>query len=375
MFNVSGFFSRVYCVLLILITLSISKYNFAQEAPTANGIPVIGVKFHYGFIWAHREKMAHLVRGHIPGIEITLAKYPTGQRLWQQQYNNPEYGLCFVHYDLGNPEQLGSADGLGAYINFNLNRSERFKLNLKFGPGVGYISKVFDRLDNYKNIAISSHVNVLILLSLEANWFITPRWAISSGLTMNHFSNGGYKMPNLGINVVSANIGAKYLFDKRTTPQKKFPTPILGKRKTSYQFLAAFGVRELEEVWGKKYLAYTVSAEAHRAINTKQKLGIGFDIFYDNSLIDFLDLKEIKVKNNVEIIRPGFKLSHDLAVGDLSFVFQMGAYLYQKDDSDGLFYHRIALRYLCKEHWIFNFSLKSHFAVASYIEWGLGYKL
>jgi hypothetical protein len=40
---------------------------------------------------------------------------------------------------------------------------------------------------------------------------------------------------------------------------------------------------------------------------------------------------------------------------------------------DDMFYHRLGLRYQFKEHLLLNLVLKSHWARADYIEYGIGY--
>ena len=53
---------------------------------------------------------------------------------------------------------------------------------------------------------------------------------------------------------------------------------------------------------------------------------------------------------------------------------EFGFYAYSKNKSVGFMYHRIGLRYQVSKHLLFNLTLKTHFAVAEYIEWGLGWK-
>lgn len=74
-------------------------------------------------------------------------------------------------------------------------------------------------------------------------------------------------------------------------------------------------------------------------------------------------------------MRPGFHVGHQLEFGHLSFINQMGVYLYAKDKSDGPVYLRTALRYKLSNKAIVNLALKTHWAKADFVEFGLGYKL
>jgi hypothetical protein len=55
------------------------------------------------------------------------------------------------------------------------------------------------------------------------------------------------------------------------------------------------------------------------------------------------------------------------------FVFGMGAYIRDKYSPEDPVYHRIGARYYLKNGIIFNLTLKSHFARADYLEYGIGY--
>jgi hypothetical protein len=53
----------------------------------------------------------------------------------------------------------------------------------------------------------------------------------------------------------------------------------------------------------------------------------------------------------------------------------MGIYIHQITRPDGLFFHRIGMRYYHSSGVILNATLRSHFAVAYCFELGLGYNV
>ena len=124
------------------------------------------------------------------------------------------------------------------------------------------------------------------------------------------------------------------------------------------------------------YKVYAIGGDATWATGRKRRLGFGFDIFYDesNKVIHNRDTTNQFSDNDVEFVRPGIHISHDLVIDRLSVVTQMGVYLYSKYKGDGMIYHRVAMRYLLYRGLFFNFSIKSHWANADNIEWGFGYK-
>ena len=58
----------------------------------------------------------------------------------------------------------------------------------------------------------------------------------------------------------------------------------------------------------------------------------------------------------------------------LAVVMVLGTYAYSKAKEDGPIYDRIGLRYYCKNNLIVNFSLKTHFANADFLDFGIGYQ-
>lgn len=65
--------------------------------------------------------------------------------------------------------------------------------------GAGYISKVFDRIENNKNTAIGSHINVFINFTYGFRWKLHRNFSIDGGLSFMHFSNASFMAPKFGI--------------------------------------------------------------------------------------------------------------------------------------------------------------------------------
>ncbi len=64
-------------------------------------------------------------------------------------YNYPFIGLACWYSGLGGTKPLGSAIAVFPYINFPLLRTENFNLYFRTGAGLGYLTRKYDRYDNY----------------------------------------------------------------------------------------------------------------------------------------------------------------------------------------------------------------------------------
>ena len=360
---------RIY--ILLLLSLIDFPVLFSQNTDF-----IIDTKIQYGTILPHRIFMRHLLTGHATYAMISLSKPLYGNKPWEQIYNYPAKGIAFHYLNLGNPEQLGNVYGIFPYISFPCIRSENYTFGYRWGAGAGFLEKPFDRKDNYKNNAIGTKINFLMSVMLESKWRINNNFALTADLGITHLSNGDFKQPNLGINVATFGLGASYNIIQRQPAvflKDTLPAPDKG---LTYTFIAAFGLKETIPADTSNYLVYTIYSNFTKPAGKRRRLGLGLDIFYDASNIALYnsDTNNTVSDKKTEFIKPGIHFSHELVIGKLQVVTEMGVYIYDKYKKDGNIYHRVAMRHYIYKKLLFNFSIKSHWINADYIEWGLGYR-
>jgi hypothetical protein len=339
----------------------------AQEPLSLN----FETKAHKGFILVHSENMSHLVKGFPSMFEFTGNIQTNGTQYWQQDYLNPEVGISVLYANLKNPEQLGSAISVFPHINFPFTKGNTVGLSLRVGAGIAYLTKKYDRLANHKNNAIGSNLNGAVNFVLENQIFITDKLSLRNGIAFTHFSNGAYRMPNLGVNIVTLNSGLNYSFGERQQKQfLKGKVPVLNPVRIS--FLATGGVKSLF-VLHPKHPTFTLNSTIEKFVSHKSSFGIGLDVSYNRALREKLFILDGVQISNTDLIQSGMHFSYALNVDKLSIFINKGLYLKQVDSHTGIFYHRIGVRYRINHRFITNISLKSHFGVADYFEYGLGY--
>jgi hypothetical protein len=170
------------------------------------------VKWFGGFLWAHSPTVMYLQRAHTQAVELTISKPVSGLRPWHLFYKNSVVGISLMHYRLGYNDVLGNATGIYAFNRFNLVGNRGTHLRFSLGSGVGYLSKVFGKADNHKNVTIGSHLNALVNFQLLFEQCLTPRLFFNAGIGITHFSNGAYRTPNLGLNLPAVTAGLLYRF-------------------------------------------------------------------------------------------------------------------------------------------------------------------
>jgi Lipid A 3-O-deacylase (PagL) len=355
---------------MILCTL----FSYAQSASKKNF--VLSAQGHYGYVISHRGNMAHLIKGHIVGGELNYIFRTSGAKCWQPLYNYPEFGVCAVHLYLGNPSQLGNLDALYPYTNIQLNKSTRhFKLNLRLGAGLAYLSKPYDRFTNHKNVAIGSHFNGFVNLRLSAAFMLTPAWRMDAGVGLTHASNGAFKTPNLGLNMATVNLGIGYVFGDKHLQQKCDSVMPSAAKKWHPSLMLVAGLKELEHPGGARYSAYGLLFNMYYAKNYKNKLGAGIEMAYNNATRAELLKDSVFVIKTKNILQAGVKVGYAFSMDRLSFPIDFGVYFYKSEANNDRFFHRIGIRYMVSKHVIANISLLTHWAKADYFEWGIGYEL
>jgi hypothetical protein len=354
------------CFIVLFILLFAP--GFAQDSTVYR----IHGKGHLGFIWAHRDYMSHLVKGHPVFFELSLTKDATGKHEWEHLHLFPETGISAIFIDFANKEQLGHALTIFPHIGFPLRKGEFLKLNFRMGMGIAYLTKKFDRIENRKNHAIASNLNATASFQLENYFHLNNRLQLRTGIALTHFSNGSYKMPNLGINMFTANTGFTYALEnpqskpKRIKPRKPFKSADL-------TMISTAGIKSFH-VLGEQYPVYTLRFSGEKSFTPKSALAAGFDLVYNSALKGIKPYYHgTEVQNKSELMQPGVNLGYSFNIEKLSLFVQKGIYAANMDNHTGRFYHRIGCRYRFNNRLIANFSLKSHFGVADHFEYGIGY--
>jgi hypothetical protein len=361
----------------LALSASFLALSFASKAQDSISKGTwLTVDIHYGFILPlYNSSMNILIQGHVPAFEVDYMNKPACENNWLGAYHCPETGIAFFSAYLNNPAQLGSEYGIYPYINFHLNRGYKERLYFRFGIGLAYLPVIFTRVDNHKNDVIGTHINAMFNFRLNYHIYLSNKLRLETGLGLTHCSNGAFKTPNLGINLITANTGLSYYI---TSPKYCRIEPYIDTtqtKKIENDFFATAGLSEVEPPGGKEYPNFTFSYIAFRKLNCKSKLGLGLDVFYNEANIQRLNNDTVAFKNNINNTQIGLKVAYEITLDKLSLPLEMGGYLYTKYTGNGYLYNRIGIRYYFSRHFIANLTLFTHFIKADFIEWGVGYKL
>lgn len=330
----------------------------------------------YGFILEHRSTIGNLVHGYVPGIELDFVKPTRGNKKWHHENNFPDIGLSFNYIDFANPKQLGYCYALSPFLEIPLNKRERAsRVIMRVCWGVSYLTKNFNIENNPKNIAIGSHWNTYFQLKWFWHLNVTERFRIEPGFSFAHASNGRSQVPNLGLNVMALNLGLTYKLTNNTKEKLAIEdSSSLWPSKHEILVWDAVGFNEHEPPTGPKYFANTFGANYYYNVRNTHKWGAGIDVSYDTQNAYHLETSGNPANSWTDLVQLGTKVCYAYNVGRVSFPIEMGYYAVSKPKEDGPIFHRIGIRYFCKNGLMVNFTMKSHWAVASHFDYGFGYR-
>lgn len=329
----------------------------------------------HGFIFEHKSTIGNLVKGYIPGLEIDFVKPTTGSKRWHRENNFPEVGLSFNYIGFANPKQLGQCYALSPFVEIPLNKKVRaIRPILRICWGVSYLTKRFDIDENPKNIAIASHWNTFVQWKVLWHINLSNKLRLEPGLSFAHASNGRAQVPNLGLNVVSLNLGINYKINGDVVKSDLIDSSSVWPTKHEIIIWDAVAFNEHEPPGGPKYFANTFGANYYYNVRNTHKWGGGIDISYDTQNAYHLETSGNPSNNWTDLMQLGVKFCYAYNIGRISLPIEMGYYAVSKPKEDGPIFHRIGIRHYCKNGLIINFTMKSHWAVAAHFDYGIGYR-
>jgi hypothetical protein len=360
---------------LCVLFLFLSVLLFSQQGDKNDFY--IRAAYNYGFILQQHNNIGQLVNGNISGFELNYVRPTTGNKLWHAENNFPERGAGFTFFNLDNPKQLGNLYAFYFFYDIPLNKKAKpFRLYLRTCEGLAFAPVHFDPITNHKNNVLSSPVNAYVNVKFYYRWDICKRLRWEAGLNFSHASNGRFEVPNLGINLVTVNTGFVFkILAKTKTPVTVVDSSTKTKTKNELFFWGAIGFNEIGQPLGKRYAAQSYSAAFYRNIRNTGKIGLGLDVYYNAATLQELKQDSVHFSSKLQNIQIGVKIAYAYNIGRLSLPLEMGYYLYSLDKSNGIFFHRIGMRYYFKNNFVAILSLKTNWAVANYFEFGVGYKV
>ncbi len=336
----------------------------------ANAQSTLGANILGGYLISHHPEMQNL-EAHIAGIE--LRKQWTGERS-TAPFKDAILGLSGMYINLGKPDIAGSVYAIIPHLESKLFIKNNHKMRVRYGVGIGYVTKPFSYPNNIKNKAIGSHLNGSMQLMLDYDYQLSPQLIFHSGFGMIHFSNANVKKPNLGINMPHLAIGL-HLIPKKLSDQKfkmNLNHPVLNK----VSVFGAYSSKQINIDDPKRVNIYTLAAEYVVKKRDGHCNRFGTDFFFDYSYpyqnFHPQSLENVKL---TQILEHAIRAGHEWRLGKVGALVDIGAYTYRPQKLKRRYYFSVGFMYYPTEKIQMFVKLKTHLAVADYFAWGIGYAI
>ena len=352
---------RLFLAFVMLpLFLSAQKYQGVQ------------VNFLPGFLIAHREYMANM-EAHTFGVEVNYSSNYIGWKQADEGYKHLRWGTGLTYFNMGNKELNGHVLAWHIHVEANLKKREKFQAALKFGSGIGYLDRPYNLISNKKNKAIGSKLNGNMQVMYKAYFDLSQKTSLVLGAGVTHYSNGNFKRPNLGVNMMHLDFGLlrkiKFVDESRS---KKLPELFPS---SGFEIMAAYARKQIAVADTRFFNIYSSSLLYYFKHNKNSNWRMGAEAFLDKTypytLFNPASLKGLKAKDVTEL---ALKVGHEFMFGRLAIVTDLGTYVYRPNDYKKRVYFAIGFNYCFGKGIIAQTRLKSHMAVADYFYWGGAYR-
>lgn len=333
----------------------------------------MAVEPRWGFLAPHHDYMAYFLNRNITAFALTFEKQTEGSKRWHAYYNFPVVGWGIYRSTLGNDHVYGNLTALYGFISrFYFCNDARFNLGNRLGVGVSYISKHFDIVSNPFNAAIGSHLNCFVQADLLLRFRLSTRIDLTGTFGFVHASNGNFKGPNKGVNLVNTGLAVSYKFSDipLTHKGKRYPVGTDSSRNILSVGLL-FGSKVISRFDSRNYPVGGLALEYLRKASPKSLWGVEFCLYYDSSMPRLLDEYDVDGFKRPDYFTVTLGVTAGLQFGRLAIFLQPGIYLKNRAMLMGRVSNKLALRYALRKSMVLSVAIKAHWiAQADFIEFG-----
>lgn len=356
---------------IILVLLSLTTF-LARSQVTEHAW--IGLEAGAGALFKHSQQIEHLSNANPHPIEIHYRKKFSGSRPWQHNLGYPSLGIMLSYTDMNFEPILGRAIHTVTFMAFPIIDRQKFDFEFRLGMGMTYATHKFDLEENRKNNLYSTDFSGTGYVHFRFMYALTDRLDLASGFGLIHFSNGSYKLPNLGGNILSLNFGTYYKLNMRPFQKQALEEKEKSKPKYLLNIGTGFGFKETFPIRRKRYEIYTLMLQMERKSDGIHSWLGGIDIGKNTSLEDEQAYLEPD-KEFTNDYRVGVLGGYSLNLDDFSALGQVGIYLYSPVTPIRPFYTKIGFRYRIFNEFHLGLNLKAHAGVADFVEYVITYKI
>lgn len=330
----------------------------------------VSTSFTPGFLLAHRADIKNLA-AHNYGLEVSH-ETEKSESQWGAHYASPIVGYGLVYYNFGR-EETGHALGGMVHAKLNVLSFDKSDLKFRMGAGVAYLTETFDVYENRRNQAIGSHLNGSMQFGLVYHHALQKKDYIEAGISISHYSNAAFKVPNLGYNIPSFTLRYGLGIGKVDTVPTSKNAFI---KHTDWRGTLIYGKKQTNFANPKDFYNFGMQLRGIRHVSPVRAWRYGIDYTLDKTYKyaedDQYPMDSVALGEQSEIaVAAGFQWNF----GKVDIVAEVGGYVYKPTVLKNAFSQRMGLIYNFSDHLSAQGTLRFHRGVADFFEIGVGYTL
>jgi len=350
---------RITAILLVSL-FSLSKLQ-AQHAWAFRAYP--------GFLAAHHEDM-QAMGSHLIGLEAAREWRIDKDGELAKKQRQPFAGIGANHVMLFN-DINGNVSSLFCYYDAGISGNEKTSLRFRLTTGIGMFSRQWDVYTNPRNRAIGSRFNGMMQAAMYVQEPISVRKQIQLGLSLIHYSNGNFGLPNLGINMPCLFLAVKQSDGNNNYYKPRYPE---NHNTVEWQPSLRFGKKQMSMDDPRNIFNYLAELKVLYPSKPWRFWTAAISGFYDRSYVytKFQPLPKAGLDKISEIAISG---GHEYRVGRVGVVMDLGFYIYRPDDTKRKYYQALGVKYYASSSLTAMVRLRTHLSMADYVEWGVSYRI
>lgn len=341
---------------------------FSQKDNSA--INVIALKLQYGSVFIHTPRVKNVAGSHPYGAELDLSKIRMDSASYQKCNCFSRYGISLSYFDFDNAI-LGHAEMVSYFLEPSYRISNDLKFSMRAAAGITYASDPYSKTKNPANNNYDTHLNPYLQVGAGFNYNIAPHLSIAVMGNFQHFSNGGFRQPNRGLNWITGALGFFYDVQNNTLRKYKHTRYAGWKSKkawfeTGMMYLPQQGYNS--KIIGQRKYLFGVFSQVTKQYGKVSGIIGGAEIYYDKIQYASVD----KAKRSA--LQAGIHAGHIFLFNRVSFSQQIGWQIIKESDAADDLYLRFGLSYMLTRHLEVGINLKTHADNADFADFRVMYR-
>ena len=365
-------------VKVFIIIFFFFSFSFSYASPDTlnfkNVSYFIRTGFHDGFVWAHTPNANYADGALVNGIEIELIRKRNDTL--DKHYNKNGFISGYgINYFIVNNLVIKNNFNVFYTLESTMLKFKKAAISLKACAGLNFISNPYDSVYNSSNLSYSSAVNAFLSMGLISNYFLNNGNSIGLKIQFNHFSNGGIKDPNLGVNFITSAISYQFKINEKPKLKlniKRRLNIIEGNENLQFTAFATYKTSTVNTENFYLLNGFSLSYNKPFGIKKTHSLCVGAEWLEDRAMTELLIYSGAQRLSNQRV---GIIVGHEFLFHQFTWGQYLGYYVYKDIPYLNNLYHRHSISYKLNLNWSIGISLLAGNQKAQFTDFRLTYKL